>query len=104
MFHSFSDAKGGFKEELHEITTSVGAEYWYDNVFAARLGYFYEAKDKGNRKYLTAGVGLRYNKFGLDIAYLVPTNQRENALAETIRFTLMLQLDSKAKEEEILTD
>jgi hypothetical protein len=101
---SFTDAKGGISEELAEITTSLGMEYWYNNTVAGRLGYFYEAKDKGNRKYLTAGVGMRVDKFGLDIAYLVPTNKRENALAETLRFTLMLFINKKEKEEEPVTD
>jgi len=101
---SFTDAKGGLSEELAEVTTSLGMEYWYNNTVAARLGYFYEAKDKGNRKYLTAGLGVRYEKFGLDVAYLVPTNKRENALAETLRFTLMMTFKQKEKEEEPVTD
>ncbi len=92
MFGSFSDAPDGFREEMKEITTSVGIEYWYNAVFAGRLGYFHENEDKGNRKYLTVGLGFRKNNFGLDVAYLAPTNGRENALAETIRFTLMLQM------------
>jgi hypothetical protein len=104
IFGSFTDALGGFQEEISEIMTSMGAEYWYDNTFAGRLGYFYEATDKGNRQYLTAGVGFRYQKFGIDIAYLVPTNQRENALAETIRFTLMMNFESKAREDDSVTD
>jgi len=94
MFGSFTDAEGGFSEEIREITTALGLEYWYSNAsggsFAGRVGYFFEAWDKGNRKYLTAGVGGRFDKFGLDVAYLVPTNKRENALAETIRFTLSM--------------
>lgn len=104
IFGSFSDAQGGFREEIREIMTSMGAEYWYDNTFAGRLGYFYESTDKGNRKYLTAGVGFRHQKFGIDIAYLVPTNQRENALAETIRFTLMMNFESKARKDDSVTD
>jgi Type IX secretion system protein PorV len=104
VFGSFTDAQGGFKEELHEITTSAGIEYWYAQAFAGRLGYFYEAKDKGNRKYLTTGVGFRYDKFALDVAYLVPTNKRESALAETLRFTIMIQVNTKKKEEEAPTD
>jgi len=104
IFGSFTDAPGGFQEEISEIMTSMGAEYWYDNTFAGRLGYFYEAADKGNRQYLTAGVGFRYQKFGIDIAYLVPTNQRENALAETIRFTLMMNFENKAREGDSVTD
>ncbi len=96
---SFSDAPGGFAEEMREITTSLGVEYWYNNTFAGRMGYFYESKDKGNRQYLTFGVGIHYDKFGLDVAYLVPTNKRENALAETLRFTLIMLWQKKVKEE-----
>ncbi len=96
---SFSDAPGGFSEEMREITTSFGVEYWYNDTFAGRLGYFYEAKDKGDRKYLTFGVGAKVDKFGLDVAYLVPTNKRENALAETLRFTAYMLFMKKVKEE-----
>jgi hypothetical protein len=99
IFGSFSDAQGGFSEEIREFTTALGMEYWYSNStggsFAGRAGYFFEAWDKGNRKYLTAGIGGRFNQFGLDVAYLVPTNRRENALAETIRFTLSMMVLKK---------
>lgn len=96
---SFSDAPGGFAEEMREITTSFGVEYWYNETFAGRLGYFYESKDKGNRQYLTFGIGAKVDKFGLDVAYLVPTNKRENALAETLRFTLYVLFQKQTKEE-----
>jgi hypothetical protein len=92
MFGSFTDAPGGAKEEFREIMTSVGVEYWYNQAFAARLGYFNEAKMKGNRKYMTVGVGFRKDVFGFDVAYLVPTNKREHPLAETIRFSLLFQI------------
>ena len=69
IFQSFSDAPGGTKEELKEINIGFGMEYWYDKQFAFRAGYFYEDKTKGNRKYFTLGAGLRYNVFGLDLAY-----------------------------------
>jgi hypothetical protein len=103
MFGSFTDAPGGASEEIHEIMTSLGAEYWYNETFAARLGYFLEAKDKGNRKYMTAGLGFRRNNFGIDAAYIVPTNQREHPLAETLRFTILLQIPQgdTAKEESV---
>ncbi|HEV8515902.1 MAG TPA: type IX secretion system outer membrane channel protein PorV, partial [Cyclobacteriaceae bacterium] len=110
VFGSFSDAQGGFAEEMREITISSGMEYWYNNFFAARLGYFYEAKDKGNRKYFTAGLGFRYESvardmFGLDIAYMVPTTVGQNALAETLRFTLFYVLPVKeVKQNESVTD
>ena len=77
IFGSFTDAPGGFKEEMREISFSVGTEYWYNKQFAFRAGYFYEHPTKGNRQFLTAGLGLKYNIFGLNISYLVPTsNQR----------------------------
>ena len=104
IFGSFSDAPGGWQEELAEITISGGVEYWYNQTIAGRLGYFYEAQDKGNRKYLTIGVGAKLDKFGFDVAYLVPTNQRENALAETIRFSIQYVFATKAKAEESVTD
>lgn len=88
MFSSFTDAPNGAKEEFQEVMTSVGIEYWYNKTFAARLGYFNEARNKGNRKYMTIGLGFTKNRFGIDVAYLVPTARREHPLAETLRFTL----------------
>ncbi len=96
MLQSFSDAPGGFKEELHEINIAGGLEYWYDQQFAFRAGYFYEHETKGNRKYFTLGAGLKYNVFGLDFAYLIPTDQR-NPLENTLRFTLVFNFDSLKK-------
>ncbi len=105
MFGSFGDAPGGAKEEFQEIMTSIGLEYWYNDTFAGRLGYFNESKNKGNRKYFTVGLGFRKRAFGLDVAYLVPTNKRDSPLAETIRFTILLQFDKiRAEEEQSVTD
>jgi hypothetical protein len=96
MLQSFFDAPGVergdgtrsvFREEMHELTYGVGAEYWYRNQFAIRGGYFYEHETKGNRKFFTVGVGLKLNVFEIDFSYLVPTNQT-NPLANTLRFTL----------------
>jgi len=91
---SFSDAPGGFSEEMKEITISTGLEYWYNNVFAIRAGYFNESQMKGNRKYMTVGAGLKYQVFNLDMAYLV-SFQQNNPLAETMRFTLSFNFDKK---------
>ncbi len=86
---SFYDAPGGLREELREISLSVGAEYWYSNTFAARIGYFYEDATKGDRKYLTLGAGIRYNVMMFDFAYLVPTSKfNTNPLANTFRVSL----------------
>lgn len=93
MLQSFNDAPGGTSEELKEINYSIGFEYWYAKTFAVRAGYFNEAKTKGNRKFFTAGIGLRYNVFGLDMAYLIPITQR-NPLQNTLRFTLTFDFDA----------
>lgn len=93
MFGSFSDAPGGFGEEMREISISTGVEYWYDKQFAIRAGYFYESPTKGNRRYFTVGAGLKYNVFGLDFAYLIPSKQR-NPLENTLRFTLSFDFDA----------
>lgn len=101
---SFSDAQGGFSEELSEFIVSIGGEYWYNDIFAFRAGYFNESKDKGYRKYATGGIGFRRDNFGIDVAYMVPVNRRENALAETVRFTIHLLTQSRKNEEESVTD
>ncbi len=87
MFTSFYDAPGGFSEEMKEIIWTVGAEYWYDNQFGVRAGYFHESDMKGGRQYFTFGVGLRYNVFGLDFSYIAPNGQ-QGPLDNTLRFTL----------------
>lgn len=101
MFSSFSDAPGGASEEFKEIIINAGVEYWYNKTFAGRIGYFSESKLKGNRKYMTIGLGFQKSKFGLDIAYLVPTNKREHPLAETIRFGLNFRMPSKFHEDTV---
>jgi hypothetical protein len=93
MFGSFNDAPDGFGEEMREFTHSVGMEYWYDKLVAFRAGYFYEAPSKGNRQFVSLGAGLRYNVFGIDFAYLIPTIQ-QHPLQNTLRFTLIFDLDS----------
>lgn len=89
IFSSFSDAPNGGSEELRELAFSVGAEYWYDQQFAVRLGYYYEDATKGNRKFFTVGLGLKYNIFGLNFSYLIPTTNQRNPLDNTLRFSLL---------------
>lgn len=96
---SWGDAPGGTGEELRELTFSVGAEYWYDEQFAVRAGYFYEDASKGGRQYLTAGLGLKYNIFGLNFSYLVPTSNQRNPLDNTLRFSLIFDFGANAGEE-----
>jgi len=98
IFGSFSDAPGGFKEEMQEFTISTGVEYWYNKQFALRTGYFNEAQNKGNRKFFTAGVGVKMNIAAIDFSYVIPV-QRNNPLANTIRFTLLFDVDSFTKKK-----
>ena len=97
MVVSFYDAPGGFQEEMQEINLSLGLEYWYNKQFAIRAGYFYENVNKGNRKYFTAGAGLKLNVFALDFSYLLPT-QRNHPLENTLRFTLSFDIDAFGKQ------
>ena len=92
MFKSFSDAPGGFKEELQEINWSVGAEYVYHDKFSLRAGYHHESENKGNRKYFTVGAGFRMNVFSLDAGYVVAT-AKSNPLDQTLRFSLTFDMD-----------
>lgn len=89
-FSSFGDAPGGFAEEMREFYFSLGGEYWYNEQFAFRAGYFHEDKTKGNRQYLTMGASIRYNLFGINFSYLLPTGNgvNRNPLSNTLRFGL----------------
>ncbi|HEX7903993.1 MAG TPA: type IX secretion system outer membrane channel protein PorV [Chitinophagaceae bacterium] len=94
-FSSFGDAPDGFSEELKEFQVSLGAEYTYNNQFSFRAGYFYEDKNKGNRRYFTMGVGLKYNVFGLNFSYLLPSGSgvSRNPLSNTLRLSVLFDLD-----------
>ena len=92
IFKSFSDAPGGFKEEMEEINYGLGAEYVYNDKFALRAGYHHESQSKGNRKYFTVGAGFKMNVFSLDAAYVVAT-AKSNPLGQTLRFTLSFDMD-----------
>ncbi|HTD94799.1 MAG TPA: type IX secretion system outer membrane channel protein PorV [Chitinophagaceae bacterium] len=90
-FSSFSDFPG-------QANVSIGGEYWYNNQFALRAGYFFEDKTRGNRKYFTTGLGLKYNVFGLNFSYLLPSGSgtSRNPLSNTLRFSILFDLDSNA--------
>lgn len=92
IFNSFSDAPGGFKEELREIMWSFGGEYNYNQQFFLRAGYFYENAMKGNRQYFAAGAGFSLNVVRLDASYMIATAQ-SSPLDQTLRFTLTFDMD-----------
>jgi len=88
VFQSFSDAPGGFSEELKEITYSAGAEYLYQDSFSMRMGYFHESPDKGARQFFSLGAGFKYNVVKVDVSYLFSTSKVKNPLENTLRFSL----------------
>lgn len=100
VFGSFGDAPDGFREELKEIIVNGGLEYWYNNMFAARVGYLSQSDMKGGQKYLTTGLGVRYKSFGLDASYLIPV-RKNNPLAETLRFTLVFTTNRKGNQDSV---
>ncbi len=92
IFKSFSDAPGGMKEELQEITWSLGAEYNYNQQFFVRAGYFHEHENKGNRQYFGFGAGFALNVLRLDASYMIATAQT-SPLDQTLRFSLTFDMD-----------
>jgi hypothetical protein len=92
IFKSFTDAPGGFKEEMQEVNWSVGGEYTYNDKFSVRAGYHHESENKGNRKYFTVGAGFKMNVFSLDAGYVIAT-AKSNPLDQTMRFTLTFDMD-----------
>jgi hypothetical protein len=88
LFKSFGDAPDGFGEEMKEFTWALGAEYWYQDSFAFRAGYFNESVEKGARKFATIGAGFKYNIVKVDVSYLFSTSKVRNPLENTLRFSL----------------
>jgi hypothetical protein len=96
IFGSFSDAPGGFSEELKEINYAFGAEYMLSNQFALRSGYFYEHPTKGDRQFITLGGGFKTQKVGIDLAYIL-AKQQKSPMANTLRFSLSYKFPEKYK-------
>jgi len=98
IFKSFGDAPGGFSEELKEWTWALGAEYWYQDVFAFRTGYFHESPEKGARQFLSLGAGFRYTAINIDISYLFSTSAVRSPLEGTLRFGLIFNFGDEYSE------
>lgn len=98
VFKSFGDAPDGFSEELKEFTWALGAEYWYQDVFAFRAGYFNESEQKGSRKFLSLGAGFRYTAINIDLSYLFSTSRVRSPLEGTLRFGLTFNFGDEYSE------
>ena len=96
IFQSFSDAPGGFSEEMKEFTWALGAEYVYDNSFALRAGYFNESEEKGARKLLALGAGFKFSGTRVDLSYLFSASKVPSPLENTLRFSLTFDFGNNA--------
>ncbi len=96
IFGSFSDAPGGFSEEMRELMFSFGAELIIKDNITFRTGYFAEHSTKGNRKYFTTGLGYTYKFVTVNGSYLIPSTSQKNPLKDTFRVSVLFnfgQLD-----------
>jgi len=73
---------------LKEYVWALGAEYWYQDSFAFRAGYFNESEDTGSRKFLSIGAGFRYTTINFDVSYLFSTSKVVSPLEGSLRFGL----------------
>ena len=94
VFQSFSDAPGGFSEELKEFTWALSAEYVYDDSFALRAGYFNESEEKGARKFVSFGAGFKFSGTRVDLSYLFSASKIPSPLENTLRFSLVFDFGS----------
>jgi hypothetical protein len=92
-FKSFSDGTN----QLNSLQASLGAEYAYNDQFFVRAGYFYENKNRGNRKFFSVGAGFSLDQLQINFSYLVPSGSgvTRNPLSNTLRFGIVFNLDPK---------
>jgi hypothetical protein len=88
---SFSDGTN----QLNSLQASIGAEYSYNDQFFFRTGYFYENKNRGNRKFFSVGAGFNIDQMSVNFSYLVPSGSgvTRNPLSNTIRFGIIFNLN-----------
>lgn len=87
---SFSDGTGVGKS----MQISAGAEYAYNDQFFVRAGYFYENRNRGNRKYATVGAGFKLDFMDINLSYLIPSGAgvTRNPLSNTMRLGVAFKL------------
>lgn len=97
MVQSFYDAPNGFSQEMALIDPCIAFEYRYLHKYSARIGYFYEDPNEGDRQYFTVGLGTNILGIVLDVSYLIPTNNTNiiyrSPLENTFRFSLSTNIN-----------
>ena len=71
--------------EINTLVHNVGIEYWYNDMFAIRGGYYYDFT--GAIASPTFGFGLRFSNFGFDFGY-TSAKKDTDPLANTMRYSL----------------
>lgn len=79
---------------FEQFTLGFGVEYWFNQLFSLRSGYFTEHPENGDRRFLTAGAGIRYRTAEVDFSYLSSLEQN-HPLDGTIRVSLRLYLSKE---------
>ncbi|MFT5436574.1 MAG: hypothetical protein ACI840_001222 [Ulvibacter sp.] len=70
------------------VVYGIGAEYWYQDSFAFRLGYFNEGEKSGGRRFVSLGAGFKYTTINFDVSYLFSTSTVVSPLEGGLRFGL----------------
>lgn len=89
IFQSFYDAPNGLKEELEEISYSVGINYQFNKDFSFQTGYFSEHKNKGFRQFISFGTGFNAFVAKIHLAYLFSTSKTRNPLEKSLRISVV---------------
>lgn len=83
------DGRTATLNTIQQFMVASGLEYWYNQMFAVRGGYYFEDPLNGDRQFFTLGAGIRYDFIGVDFSYIA-TVTSDHPLANTTRFGLLL--------------
>ncbi len=91
---SWMKSFGDGTNQLKSLQASLGAEYAYNDQFFFRAGYFYENKNRGNRKFFSIGAGFTLDQMSINFSYLVPSGSgvTRNPLSNTLRLGIVFNL------------
>ncbi|MBX9839304.1 MAG: PorV/PorQ family protein, partial [Silvanigrellaceae bacterium] len=76
LFSTWSDAPGGFSENIKQLRYTLFAETIFNKLLALRTGYTHENPNYGNRSYLAVGAGLKWayeeSDYRVNLSYIQP--------------------------------
>jgi len=77
-----------FSDELKELISNVGLEYWYTDNFVIRAGYIYDREGKITNP--TFGAGIKFGQYSFDFGYTA--GKQGHARANTMFFSISMDL------------